>query len=200
VSTLGIFYIAIRGKDPDAIKFTRIAPNVGRVALMPSNLDAEATNLLERELTTSENVAQPRRYLSYSRIAANSGLLQFALLQSVIAAEVATASFIKQRLFASGVSKGKWDKMKSDVTYSQMLNLYLFAYCPSDDKPAPDVLGALNRARGLRNEIMHEGVAEITQSDVDQILRATEEHLAYLERIARCTSTTASKPRPQAPL
>jgi hypothetical protein len=90
---------------------------------------------------------------------------------------------VKQRLIASGVAKSKWEKLKSDVTYSQMLNLYLFALCPNDDKPDSQTLGDLNRARGLRNEIMHEGVVEVSKSDLERVLKATEKHLAYLERI-----------------
>jgi hypothetical protein len=54
-------------------------------------------------------------------------------------------------------------------------------------KPDRGLLGELNRARSLRNDMMHEGKFTLSHSDVRSLLEATKKHLQYLEKVDEVT-------------
>jgi len=50
-------------------------------------------------------------------------------------------------------------------------------------KPDRALLGQLNRARGLRNDFMHEGIFKVDRAEMEALVRATEDYLAYIDKL-----------------
>ena len=191
------FYIMMKGASRKLMGFDRIASHAGRVALTTKNFSADKLAILEKALLESPDRLDPRRFLSSARVASMLGLEQLALLQSVIASEMATGHYIREKLQKAGVSKNKWDNHKNEIRYSQMLDILLPALTPKDKRPSPEIIGSLNRARTLRNSLMHEGNEAIGDGEIKRLIQAASHHLDYLESVGKINSIS-KKQKPNA--
>lgn len=180
-------YMVMMGEEEGRFGHGKIATHIGRVAMVGGALSEDDAELLNSYLQGARKIDPVSQMAASASASVESGMLSYALLLMVIAGEMATARFIRERLLEKGVSKGKWDESKNDVTYSQMLNLHLFSLTPPHMKPDRQLLGELNRARALRNELMHEGKFSLSHSDVRSLLESTKEYLKYLEKVSEAT-------------
>ena len=178
-----VLYFAINGAENTKARVGRIALHAGRTVLNPADVSGDRLRDMLQFLSGSKETDAIKLMLATARNSHQSGLLRAALLQMVVAAEMAIARFVRDEYIRAGVSKGKWQEAKKDMSYSQMLNLHLFALSPIDFKPDRDLLGQLNAARGLRNEFMHEGVFTPDRTRIGQLLEATDKFLLYLTEL-----------------
>lgn len=169
----------------------RLALNLNRAKLAFSAMSREETTVFENALKLRTD-GTPRQMLGVARSFFQAGQLSIALLGNVIAAEMATRQFVFAKLAAIGVSKKVLGNLEGDIKYSHLLSLYL-PLCVSDrtmlDK---DLVGLLNRARDLRNKMMHEGRLEFRRDEISRIETATRAHLLYLEKEIEALQTQAA--------
>ena len=125
------------------------------------------------------------RLLNSGKSYIEAGLLEFALLQIIIAAEIATTRFIDKMLQAAGVSKSKLNDYRADLTFSQKLNIYLFALCPPGMKPQRQLIGSIDRGRKLRNDVMHEGVFNANRDEIYSLYVDIVKYLEFLDKILK---------------
>ena len=104
-----------------------------------------------------------------------------ALLQMVIAAEIATNRAMKKLLLENGVSNTKLQKYEREMSYAQMLNISLVSLLPKSQKLKDDTLGDLNRARDCRNKLMHEGVMLTDRAELLRLFQSTRDFLEHLK-------------------
>lgn len=175
------FYLLMQGKEADRIRHGKIAAHSGRVILNPPNCQGERLSHFIEMMNGTREIDDVRQMLSAAQSSLDAGILTFALLQMVIAGEMAVGRYVKHRLFSFGLSKNKWDNSKKEITYSQMLNIHLLPLVPDGKKPDQALIGQLNRARGCRNDLMHEGVFKLTRDEIRELYRATKDFIAYIE-------------------
>lgn len=183
-SSFDYLFLAIYGKDIRKNAFQRLALNFGKVSLNPKTLiESEATQL-RAYLSAMLPFDDAHLMMNSAKSALDGGLLKMALLQMVIAAEIATNRTVKNLLLENGVSNTKLLKFEREMSYAQMLNISLISLLPKSHKLADDILGDLNRARDCRNKLMHEGVMV---SDRAELLRLFQSTRKYLEHLKTCT-------------
>ncbi len=179
------FYMIVQGDPPTNLQHGKISTHIGRVALMANPIPADESDLLLSYLNGTRTIDPVMETMGAAKSSLDSGLLNHALLMMVIAAEMATSRYVKQKLLERGVSKSKWDESKTDVTYSQMLNLHLFALAPASLKPHRSLVGEMNKARTLRNKLMHEGEFASSKEDVQLLFSQTTRFLDYISKISQ---------------
>ena len=184
------FYFILKGGSPDALGHGWVAPHLGRAMLNPYPLPAEQAARLTRLVSGAEVQDDVRSLMYAARSFLDGGVMEYVLLLSVVAAEVATRRYVHGRLLNEGVSKSKLGQAEKDMTYSMMLNALLAAVAPAGKKPDPDLLGKMNRARDLRNGYMHKGLAPADQREMAALYEATKTYIAYLESLAAPPPTT----------
>lgn len=118
-----------------------------------------------------------------ARQALYDGEYSSAVLNSVIAVEAALFPFVISRWKAMGIPKARVDKVKREIGLSQWINVQLTAVTPPNNKPRPDLIGALDRARKLRNDIVHEGRRSVEFGQAQEAVKATERLFAYLATV-----------------
>lgn len=191
--SFSVIYLAVAGDNGEP-RAHRVTLNIGRGVLNPFTLSAPQQTQLNQYVSGAQPVDDVRLMLVSARTAFQSGSLHIALLQVVIAAEMATARFISFRYLAAGVSRTKWDDAKTELTYSQMLNLHLMVVTPTDRRPDVQIVALLNAARRARNELMHEGKFEISRERLEEFLGACGEYIAYLNSLALQPGPPANTP------
>lgn len=184
VLSLASVYLIIKGDESGPFGNGILATHAGRLALNPPSIEGQKKEELLAYLSGEEQTDPIRLMISAARSSFESGLLQFSLLQMVIATEMATSKYIRSRFLALGVSRSKWDKAENDITYSQMLNVHLFVVAPDKLKPDRDLIGKLNRARELRNNFMHRGEFALQRDEALELLNTTERYLNYLKQLS----------------
>lgn len=182
-SSFDFIYFIIRGKDQSKLGHGRISNNLKAIALNPGNYDSiQSANLL-KFIDGERVVSTPRALLISARTFLRNGNHSYALLQMVIAAEVATTQFVHKQWKENGVSNSKLKEYEKDITYSQMLNIHLYSLSPKDKKPDSNLIGDLNRARDLRNDFMHEGTFVVQQQELERLYLSTFSYLEYIESL-----------------
>lgn len=175
-----VLYFAVFGGNISIARVGRLALHIGKMALNPPDISGELYQQMLEYLSGKREPDSVKLMLVEARNSYKSGLLRAALLQIVVATEMAVGRFIHEEYLNAGVSQTKWNEAKKDLTYSQMLNLHLFALAPADFKPDREVIGQLNLARSLRNEFMHEGKLELDGARLGEIFHASEKFLSYI--------------------
>lgn len=181
-NSFDFLYLIICGKDKNKFGHGKLALNLGKTAINPYNIVDEKADSLLSFLNGAIEIDEIKHTMYAAKNAIDGGLLKYALIQLVIASEIATADFVKKCLLAKGVSKSKWKDYGKDITYSHMLNLYLWSLTPAHLKPDRDLIGKINRARDCRNDLMHEGIFNLTKNEMRELYEATEEYLGYIQK------------------
>jgi len=194
-ATMPSFYFILKGESEDKLCNGWIAPHVGRTILNPVNLAEDQSDRLRRYLTGLDALDDIQSLLHSARSFIDGGVMEYVLLLSVIAAEVATQRFVHKRLIASEVSKAKLEAADKDMTYSLMLNVVLFALTPADKKPDKELIGIMNRGRSLRNAYMHGGALPTDHSEIIKIFESTIAYVNYLDSVERQGEPPSSAPR-----
>lgn len=178
------FYFILKGASEDDLGHGWISPHVGRTLLNPPSLPSLHTDELRQYLDGTRLLDDIDALLHAAQTFWDGGVLEYTLLLSVIAAEVATQRHVYERLIATSVSKTKVaDALKGDLTYSLMLNVVLVSLAPDDRKPDTELLGKINRGRSLRNAYMHEGRIPHDAKEINDILVATRAFVEYVRQI-----------------
>lgn len=189
------FYLIIAGETPGRFGHGKLSTHAGKMALNPPNVEQEKAERLLAYLQGAEPIDSIKQMITAARSSFEGGSLQFALLQMVIAAEMATSQYIRSRFLGLGVSRSKWNDVEAEITYSQMLNVHLFALTPAHLKPDRDLLGKMNRARDCRNKFMHRGDSFLTRDEALELINATDQYLTYLKRLRDFDLATETKKR-----
>lgn len=193
-ASLSSFYFIIKGASDDRLGHGWISPHVGRSMLTPPNLPPEQSQLLSDYLTGAATPDEVEAILHSAQSYVDAGIMEYVLLLIVIAAEVATQRFVHDRLLLSQVSKSKLGDTEKDLTYSMMLNIILYAVTKDDQKPDKDLIGKMNRARGLRNAYMHTGALPKNHAEVTELFELTKRYVEYL-RLIGSKDIAADSPR-----
>jgi hypothetical protein len=175
----------------DKVGHGRVMPHAGRAFFNPPSLAPEQSALVRRFL---EGAAAPtdihflvheaRRYLE-------AGALDFSVLLSVVAAEIATRRFVVERCLALGVSKTKLGDYERDYNFSMLLNVEVFVLTPPDMKPDRDMIGKVNRARGMRNDYMHEGKSVKDKATAYAVLGDVLAYIEYIDQVRKHLASSA---------
>ena len=64
-----------------------------------------------------------------------------AVLEAVIALEMALSSFVQRRLLERGVTKNQLDCVERDLTLSLSISIELTSLAPDNAKPSPELVG-----------------------------------------------------------
>lgn len=188
-ASLSSFYFILKGDSDEKFGHGWISSHVGRSMLNPPNLPPEQSQLLSDYLTGTANPDEVEAFLHSAQSYLDAGIIEYVLLLIVIAAEVATQRFVHERLLLSQVPKKKLQEADKDMTYSMMLNIVLYAVTNDDQKPDRDLVGKMNRARGLRNAYMHTGELPKNHTEVVELFDMTKRYVAYLRLIGSNANT-----------
>jgi len=189
-ASLPSFYFIIKGGSPDKLGHGWISPHVGRTMLNPPDLPLDQAARLSDYLSGAATPDEVEAILHSVQSYVDAGVIEYVLLLSVIAAEVATQQFVQKQLLRSQVSKKKLEEAEKDLTYSMMLNIVLFAVTPDSHKPDKDLLGKMNRARSLRNAYMHTGEIPKNLDEVVELYHLTKQFVEYLRNVEQELNAT----------
>ncbi|WP_437999674.1 hypothetical protein WMF26_06905 [Sorangium sp. So ce185] len=172
-STFDAFYLLLRGERTDLITSWRVVSSLRQAMRRPSmRFDADTASRMRASLKEAGKLDDLTRVIHMARCYAEGGLLEFALLQLVIAAEVATDRFVAQM-------RGK-TKRSSGAGFATLLNVELPRLCPTSMKPDAVLIGRLDLARQQRNKVMHEAVFAASREYIRALhddVQAFVEHL-----------------------
>lgn len=150
-----------------------------------SNIKPEDVEKLNGFLKIPEAISSGDHALALARTFCNFGHYELAIVQLCVACEITLSqkywSFLKGR----GVSNSKLNENKKEITFSQLLNVHLFAMRdPSTLADSERILGTINWARKMRNEVVHEGKPEeeLTTAKVIGAIDAAEKLSAFLHQ------------------
>lgn len=148
-----------------------------------SDIKANQLERLKKLLEKPEAVLSDDHALALARTFCNFGHFELAVLEVCVACEIALSQkywlFLKER----GVSNTKIKDNKKEITFSQLLNVHLFTMRDlSAFVDSEKILGALNWARNVRNDVVHEGKPEqeLNVKNVTDVINAAESLLAFL--------------------
>lgn len=111
-----------------------------------------------------------------------AGVVDLALLLSVVAAEAATSAFLQRRWSERGVSREAYADRKP--TYENQLDILIPAELSGDPVINERLLEPLRKARSLRNAFMHRAVPIRSSSEVHEICRATDVYVTRLQELS----------------
>jgi hypothetical protein len=111
------------------------------------------------------------------------GDLPMAVVSAVLALEAALSDFVRAGWRARGVTKSRIDEAKKDISLSAMLNIELIALAPETNKPRAELIGALNHARKVRNDIIHEKKHDVSYQEARESVESVKELVGYLESL-----------------
>ncbi|MGA9365145.1 MAG: hypothetical protein WBW16_12340 [Bacteroidota bacterium] len=182
-SSFDFIYFILQGKVKGTFGHGRITGNLKTVMLNPEDVNSSQLLTLSKIARGEENLSASRALLYSARSFLRSGSLPYALLQMVVAAEIATTRYVHRRWIEEGVSKSKLKEYEKDVTYSQMLNIHLIALSPDNKKPDSELVGDINGARDLRNDFMHEGIFNVHREGLEKLYSSTRRYLDYIDSL-----------------
>lgn len=180
--SVGVLYVLMIGDGKHG--GARLAQDAGRVMLMHEELDKEQTKRFYGVVSGAQELSDVDQILGEARSSFEGGEYEFAFLQAVIAAEMATARTVRRACLARGVSKSKLDDNRREMSYSWALNIGLPLCLTPEQLPEADLIASMNAARTKRNRLMHEGVFELTREDLRSLLQRTVEYVNSLEMAA----------------
>ena len=176
--SIGLYWVHIQNADGTS-ETNGFMGNAGLIALNPPYTNQRQFEKVLAALKPGHEYPIWWQYYCKAATLLGQDSFRSAVLESVIALEMALSTFVRRRLLDRGVSKSRLGDVKRDLTLSLMLNLELTSLAPEDAKPPSELVGRLNRARKLRNDIVHEGKAA-TIEEASAAVAAVREGLQYL--------------------
>jgi hypothetical protein len=178
--SVGLFWVALYsgGERKEAFPFMG---NAARLALNPP-YPAVAADFAEVVAAIGDQDAYPDWWLYYCKAAAHHGQQNHreAVLQAIIAPEMALSKYVRMKWHEHGVPNNAIDRAKRDVTLSMMTNIELMALSDPGRRPPIELLAKLDRARKLRNQIGHEGKTDVSDGEASDCLTSVKETLLLL--------------------
>lgn len=111
------------------------------------------------------------------------GDLPMAVVNAVIGLEAALSDFVRDQWRNQGVSKSRIEEVEKDISLSLMLNIELTALAPEINKPQADLVGKLNHARRLRNNIVHNKKRDVSYEEAKESVESVRQLLSYLRSL-----------------
>jgi len=182
--SLGVAYLVLRGADPDQFAHARFLLSFRRAQVDPHSCSPEVSRRTRDILAAGHPADTVRTLLYAARSYRSAGIPQFALLQLAMAAEIATAQFVRTGWLARGVSRKKLKEYEHDIGFAEMLNVHLFALCPPERRPDRSLVGEVDRVRRCRNDLVHEAIFELSDKDWARMFSAVERYIALLADLA----------------
>lgn len=171
-------YVLLRGEGK--AQGARLALNVARIAWNAEVFEAEQATQFRAIADGSTPLDDMDRLIGAAQSSCDDGEYEFAFLQAVIAAEIATARTVRTECSKRGVSKKSLKDCGKEMTYSWALKIGL-RLCFSDaSRPKDKLIAAMNAARSKRNGLMHEATFNMTHDQVAQLLLDTREYVRAL--------------------
>ena len=178
--SIGVFWVSLYkgGERKEAFPYMG---NASRLALNPPS-PAVPDDFEKVTTAVGGQDAYPDWWLYYCKAATHHGQQNHreAVLEAVIALEMALSSFARKKWKQQGVSNNAVDRAKRDVTLSMMINIELMALAEPGNKPSLELIGQLNKARKLRNDIVHEGKIEVSETEAGGCLDCIREALLFM--------------------
>jgi hypothetical protein len=186
-STFEAFYFLLVGSSTEMEKLGhgRVMPHAGRTFFNPPTLSADQSVLLRRFLERTASPTDIHALIHAARRYLEAGALDFSVLLSVVAAEIATRRFVFDRCLALGVSKKKLEGYEADYKFSMLINVEMFVLTPPDLKPDRDLIGRINRARDMRNDYMHEGINVKDKATAYAVVGDASTYIKYIEGVRK---------------
>jgi hypothetical protein len=178
--SVGIYWVSLYRDDERIDAF----PFMGNASLLALNAPypAMSTDLDKIRAAVGGRDAYPDWWLYYCKAATHHGQQNHreAVLEAIIALEMAISRFVRTKWREHGVSNNAIDAAKRDVTLSMMINIELMSLAELRNKPSSELIGRLNRARQLRNEIVHEARVAVSELEAGACLAAVKEALLLI--------------------
>lgn len=178
-------YLIMKGRDSKKYKANRLSLSSFRTTLKPINYEDEKAKSFLGIIAGLQNRSEVIYLINSGKGYLEAGLIRFALLWLVIAAEIATTRFVHSMWQKAGVSKTKIKNSANDITYSQMLNIHIFALCSKELRPDKNLLSEIDKGRTSRNALMHEGKFELSQQDLRSLHGSTVCYVDFLNSVLK---------------
>jgi hypothetical protein len=178
--SIGLFWISLyKGSErKEAFSF------MGNAALVAPNPPhpAVADDFAKVTAAIGGQDAYPDWWLYYCKAVTHHGQQNHreAVLEAIIALEMALSKFVRIKWGERGVSNSALKKADRDITLSMMTNIELMALSDPERKPPSELIGRLNQARKLRNEIVHQGKINVLETEASVCLKSVKEALLFL--------------------
>ncbi len=186
-STFEAFYFLLVGgsSEMDKVGHGRVMPHAGKTFFNPPTLAPEQSALIRRFMAGEAAPTDIHGLVHAARRYLEAGALDFSVLLSVVAAEIATRRFVFERCLALGVSKKKLEDYEADYKFSMLLNVEMFVLTLPDTKPDRDLIGKINRAREMRNAYMHEGKSVKDKATAYAVLGDVFTYIKYIDSVRK---------------
>jgi len=159
VASFPVLWLAVEGADQEK-GCEQFCTHVGMVAFRPmQNLDSSAKERLEGLLRGDAAIESYESALALARTYAHYGYKELAIVHLCTACETFLSMRIRSLLCQRHLSREHMETyFDSEVTFSQLLNLHVPAlFDLSELSDFRRVLGDVNSARKIRNEVLHRG-------------------------------------------
>jgi len=176
-------YVLIEGANKK--RSTILAMSPSRITIHPDYLNDERADRFRALMNGSIIMDDADRILGEARSSWANGDDEFALLQTVIAAEMATSRTIRTACRRKGISEKRLKDAERDMSYSWALNIGLAFVLDPADMPAAELIAAMNTARTKRNKLMHEATLHANRKEILQLLNDTHDFLAALKQAVK---------------
>ncbi|MEK7432570.1 MAG: hypothetical protein AABZ74_05510 [Cyanobacteriota bacterium] len=181
-STFDFMYIGISGINGTS-DYNRILLVPEKSILLPPDYDENKSKIFYSYINGEKQIDDIEKILISSKNYLDGGLLEFAFLQLVIAAEISTSHFCYKGWEERGISKNKSKEFTSDITFSQMLNIHIFLLSPLEMQPNISFVGQVNAARKIRNKIVHESKFTLDKKEIEDFKNYIEKYIHEINKI-----------------
>jgi len=195
--TIAAAYVLVSGSgNPQG---SRLILSGLRALLYPVDVQGEQATRFRSVVDGSLPLGDVDRLLGEALSSWQGGEYEFAFLQTVIAAEIATARAVRAECIRRGVSKNKLDDNRREMTYSWALNIGIPLCLPPTLRPKDTLVAAMNAARSKRNDLMHEATFELTRGELGQLIGDTKEFVRALKNAEALNNASANPNGPVTP-
>lgn len=175
-STFDAFYMIVRGNDPKTLVNWRVVSSLQQaVRRPPLPIDSPDESRMRRMLNGTAPLDDITRLVHSARCHAEGGLLEFALLQLIIAAEIGTGRFVH--------SMTPPRKRRAGRAFAEMLNSDVLALCPAALRPDKALIKRIDDARRKRNKLMHEATLNATVEYIRKLHDDLQTYIAFLNTV-----------------
>lgn len=148
-----------------------------------SNVTAAQRPQFENRLGSGVTPLPHEHALGLARTFSHYGYLGFAIVQICVAVETVLARAYTDYVLSKGVSNKVLKDNRKDITFSQLLNIHLFAMRNIQElNDWKNVIDTLNWARRNRNDVVHQGALEqeVTSGEVNQAIEKASALINFL--------------------
>jgi len=156
----------------------------GRAVMRDASMPEDAERQFRALASGETQIDDVDRLIQEARSSWQSGEYEFAFLQAVIAAEIVTVRIVNAVCIDRGVSKKKLKELRDKLSYSWALNVGIPLAFDVKRRPAADLVAAMNNARQIRNDLMHEARFAMTRIQVDDLIKQTQAYVMALRAAA----------------